>query len=88
MASSVEFVCLRRGGPEDRPGRGLLPTVPPVLVTDFHEETARGMKVERPGPISSAIALVEAGLRPTRAARQLGIGRSTLYRAIAERKAA
>jgi Bacterial regulatory protein, Fis family len=29
--------------------------------------------------------LVEAGLRPTRAARQLGIGRSNLYRAIAER---
>ena len=46
-------------------------TVPPVPVTDFHEETARGMKVERPGRISSTIALVEAGLRPTRAARQL-----------------
>ena len=40
-------------------------------VTDFHEETALGMKVKRPGPISSAIASVEVGLRPTRAARQL-----------------
>jgi Resolvase, N terminal domain/Transposase IS66 family/Helix-turn-helix domain of resolvase len=38
--------------------------------------------------ISSALALIEAGLPPARAARQLGIGRSTLYRVIAERKAA
>ena len=33
-------------------------------------------------------ALIEAGLPPARAARQLGIGRSTLYRIIAERKVA
>jgi hypothetical protein len=38
--------------------------------------------------ISSALALIEAGLPPARAARQLGIGRSTLYRVMAERKAA
>jgi len=38
--------------------------------------------------ISSALALIEAGLPPTRAARQLGIGRSTLDRVTAERKAA
>jgi DNA invertase Pin-like site-specific DNA recombinase len=38
--------------------------------------------------ISLALALVEAGLPPARAACQLGIGRSTLYRVIAERKAA
>lgn len=38
--------------------------------------------------IFNELALIEAGLAPTRAARQLGIGRSTLYRVIAERKVA
>lgn len=36
--------------------------------------------------LQAAYALVDAGLSPTRAARQLGIGRSTLYRALAVRK--
>jgi DNA invertase Pin-like site-specific DNA recombinase len=53
---------------------------------------AKGRRPGRPQieeeTISSALALIEAGLPPARAARQLGIGRSTLYRVIAERKAA
>ena len=48
---------------------------------------ARGKKPGRP-PLdqekpTSAIALVEGGLSPTRAAKQLGLGRSTLYRELA-----
>jgi DNA invertase Pin-like site-specific DNA recombinase len=53
---------------------------------------AKGRRPGRPQieaeTIRSALALIEAGLPPARAARQLGIGRSTLYRIIAERKAA
>jgi DNA invertase Pin-like site-specific DNA recombinase len=56
---------------------------------------AAAAKGRRPGrqpleeeTLSSALALIEAGLPPARAARQLGIGRSTLYRVMAERKAA
>jgi DNA invertase Pin-like site-specific DNA recombinase len=53
---------------------------------------AKGRRPGRPQleeeTISSALALIEAGLPPARAARQLGIGRSTLYRVMAERKAA
>jgi DNA invertase Pin-like site-specific DNA recombinase len=53
---------------------------------------AKGRRPGRPRTeeetISSALALIEAGLPPARAARQLGMGRSTLYRLIAERKAA
>jgi DNA invertase Pin-like site-specific DNA recombinase len=53
---------------------------------------AKGRRPGRPQleeeTISSAMALIEAGLPPTRAARQLGIGRSTIYRVIAERKGA
>ncbi len=50
---------------------------------------ARGKKPGRP-PLDqerlvSAIALVKGGLSPTRAAKQLGIGRSTLYRELAVR---
>jgi len=45
---------------------------------------AKGRRPGRPQleeeTISSALALIEAGLPPARAARQLGIGRSTLYR--------
>lgn len=52
----------------------------------------KGRRPGRPQPeeetISSALALIEAGLQPARAARQLGIGRSTLYRVMAERKTA
>jgi hypothetical protein len=36
--------------------------------------------------LARALALIEAGLPPARAARQLGIGRSALYRVLAERK--
>jgi len=50
---------------------------------------ARGKKPGRPPldqeKLSSAIALVEGGLSPTRAAKQLGLGRSTLYRELALR---
>jgi DNA invertase Pin-like site-specific DNA recombinase len=53
---------------------------------------AKGRRPGRPQleeeTISSALALIEAGLPPARAARQLGIGRSTLYRVIAEKKVA
>jgi len=37
--------------------------------------------------LSSALALVEAGLSPARAARQLGIGRSTLYKKLSGKAA-
>ena len=37
--------------------------------------------------LSSALALVEAGLPPARAARQLGIGRSTLYKKLSGKAA-
>ena len=40
-----------------------------------------------PEKLLAAYALVDAGLTPTQAARQLGIGRSTLYRALSERTA-
>jgi transposase len=33
--------------------------------------------------VKAAIKLVEAGLSPTKAANQLGLGRSTVYREIA-----
>lgn len=50
---------------------------------------ARGKTPGRPGldqeKLASAIALVEGGLSPTRAARQLGLGRSTLYRELSLR---
>lgn len=38
-----------------------------------------------PEKLQAAYALVDAGLGPTQTARQLGIGRSTLYRALATR---
>ena len=38
-----------------------------------------------PEKLLAAYALVDAGLTPTQAARQLRIGRSTLYRALSER---
>jgi len=38
-----------------------------------------------PEKLLAAHALVDAGLTPTEAAKQLGIGRSTLYRALSER---
>ena len=48
---------------------------------------ARGAQFGRPPldqeKLESAIALVNAGLPVTRAAYQLGLGRSTLYREIA-----
>jgi DNA invertase Pin-like site-specific DNA recombinase len=40
-----------------------------------------------PAKLAAALALIEAGLSPTTAARQLGLGRSTLYRALAARPA-
>jgi DNA invertase Pin-like site-specific DNA recombinase len=50
---------------------------------------ARGKTPGRPAldqeKLASAIALVEGGLSPTRAAKQLGLGRSTLYRELALR---
>jgi DNA invertase Pin-like site-specific DNA recombinase len=50
---------------------------------------AKGRKPGRPKledeTLSSARALVQAGLSPTRAAKQLGIGRSTLYKRLTER---
>lgn len=49
---------------------------------------ARGRRPGRPTvgeeAISSALALIEAGISPTRAAKQLGIGRSTLYKRLSE----
>ncbi|PAX08866.1 recombinase family protein [Sphingomonas lenta] len=48
---------------------------------------ARGKVPGRPPldeeKLASALKLVEAGLTPTQAARQLGLGRSTLYRELA-----
>jgi hypothetical protein len=35
--------------------------------------------------LKAAFALVDAGLSPTKAAFQVGIGRSTLYEALAQR---
>ena len=50
---------------------------------------ARGAKPGRPaldpGKLEAALLLVEGGLSPTRAARQVGLGRSTLYRELALR---
>jgi DNA invertase Pin-like site-specific DNA recombinase len=52
---------------------------------------ARGRRPGRPplapDKLDAALTLVAAGMPPTRAARQLGIGRSTLYRARAVRAA-
>ncbi len=60
------------------------------------ERTRDGLKAaeakgRRPGrpivaeeTISSALALIDAGISPTRAAQQLGIGRSTLYKRLSE----
>ena len=49
----------------------------------------RGAKPGRPaldpGKLEAALLLVEGGLSPTRAARQVGLGRSTLYRELAIR---
>lgn len=49
---------------------------------------AKGRKPGRPKlkdeTLNSARALMEAGLTPTRAAKQLGIGRSTLYKRLTE----
>jgi DNA invertase Pin-like site-specific DNA recombinase len=49
---------------------------------------AKGRRPGRPAlgeeTLNSALALIEAGLSPTRAARQLGIGRSTLYKRLTE----
>lgn len=39
-----------------------------------------------PEVLASALKLVEAGVTPTQAAKQLGIGRSTLYRELAAQK--
>lgn len=36
-----------------------------------------------PDKLASALKLIEAGVRPAQAARQLGLGRSTLYRELA-----
>lgn len=51
---------------------------------------ARGKVPGRPPldeeKLASALKLVEAGLTPTQAARQLGLGRSTLYRELAALK--
>lgn len=48
---------------------------------------ARGKKPGRqpvdPDRIVAALKLVEAGLSPTKAAHQLGLGRSTVYREVA-----
>ncbi|RYE98816.1 MAG: recombinase family protein, partial [Oxalobacteraceae bacterium] len=33
--------------------------------------------------LASALKLIEAGIRPAQAAKQLGLGRSTLYRELA-----
>jgi DNA invertase Pin-like site-specific DNA recombinase len=47
---------------------------------------ARGKRPERqpldPGKIAAALELVKAGLSPSVAARQLGVGRSTVYREV------
>jgi DNA invertase Pin-like site-specific DNA recombinase len=53
---------------------------------------AKGRRPGRPKmedeTLGSALALIESGLSPTRAARQLGIGRSTLYKRLSEGAAA
>jgi DNA invertase Pin-like site-specific DNA recombinase len=46
-----------------------------------------GRKPLDPEKLEAAFALVDAGLSPTKAAFQLGIGRSTLYEALAQRAA-
>lgn len=50
---------------------------------------ARGKKPGRPPldeeKLASALKLVEAGVTPALAAKQLGLGRSTIYRELAER---
>lgn len=51
---------------------------------------ARGKKLGRPGldidKLTSALKLIDAGVRPAQAAKQLGLGRSTLYRELAALK--
>ena len=51
---------------------------------------ARGAKPGRPAldpdKFDAALLLVQGGLSPTRAAKQVGLGRSTLYRELALRK--
>ncbi len=53
---------------------------------------AKGRRPGRPPlqeeTINSVLTLIEAGLPPARVARQLGIGRSTIYRVIAEQPVA
>ena len=44
-----------------------------------------GRKPLDPEKLGAALALVAAGLSPTKAAFQVGIGRSTLYEALAAR---
>lgn len=48
---------------------------------------ARGKRLGRPtldeDKLASALKLIDAGVRPSQAAAQLGLGRSTLYREIA-----
>lgn len=48
---------------------------------------ARGKKLGRPtlddDKLASALKLIDAGVRPAQAAKQLGLGRSTLYRELA-----
>ncbi|MEN3145631.1 recombinase family protein [Ochrobactrum sp. WV_118_8] len=52
---------------------------------------ARGKKLGRPpldnDKLESALKLIDAGVRPAQVARQLGLGRSTLYRELADLKA-
>jgi DNA invertase Pin-like site-specific DNA recombinase len=45
-----------------------------------------GRKPLNPEKLQAAFALVDVGLSPTRAALQVGIGRSTLYEALAQRR--
>lgn len=51
---------------------------------------ARGNKLGRPtldgDKLASALKLIDAGVRPAQAAKQLGLGRSTLYRELADIK--
>lgn len=50
----------------------------------LHAWRSKGKRLGRPviedGKLDAALKLVEVGLRPSEAARQVGIGRSTLYR--------
>jgi DNA invertase Pin-like site-specific DNA recombinase len=52
---------------------------------------ARGKRPGRPpldpDKLASALTLIQAGLRPAQAAKQLGLGRSTLYRELASLRA-